>query len=100
MKWQTKHSKLPAKDFETCDFHQDMWYPYIMLGYVLAHIPWNAILNCEPQWSNIATQCDLLLPSTTTRIIIAWKEYLLPKDAIQKQLPSRETVSLALDGWS
>jgi len=31
-KWQTKHSKLADKDFETSEFHQDTWNHYLMLG--------------------------------------------------------------------
>jgi len=42
-KWQTKRFKLAAKDFETSKFHQDTWNCYLMLGFVSAHIPWNAI---------------------------------------------------------
>jgi len=47
LKWQTKRFKLAAKDFETSKFHQDMWNQYLMLGFVSAHIPSNAmsILN-------------------------------------------------------
>jgi len=46
-KWQTKRSKLADKDFETSEFHQDTWNRYLMLGFVSAHIPWNAISNLE-----------------------------------------------------
>jgi hypothetical protein len=38
-KWQTKRSKLPDKDFETSKFHHDTWNRYLMLGFVLAHLP-------------------------------------------------------------
>jgi len=38
-KWQTKHSKLADKDFETSELHQDTWNCYLMLGFVSAHIP-------------------------------------------------------------
>jgi hypothetical protein len=31
---------------------------------------------------------------------ICWREYTLTVDAIKKQLPSRNKVSLALDGWT
>jgi len=33
-KWQTKRSKLAAKDFETSDFHQDTWNRYLRWGFV------------------------------------------------------------------
>jgi len=46
-KWQTKRSKLAAKDFETSEFHQDTWNRYLMSGFVAAHIQWNAISNLE-----------------------------------------------------
>jgi len=42
-KWQTKRSKLPAKDFENSEIPQDTWNDYLMLGYLSTHIPWNAI---------------------------------------------------------
>jgi len=38
-------SKLAAKDFLTAKFHQDTWNHNLMLGFVLAHIPRNAISN-------------------------------------------------------
>jgi len=50
-KWQTRRSKLAAKDFETCEFHQHTWNRYSMLGYVSAHTPWNDISNLELQQS-------------------------------------------------
>jgi len=46
-KWQTKRSKLADKDFETSEFHQDTWNHYLMLGFVSAYIPRNAISNLE-----------------------------------------------------
>jgi len=45
LKWQTKHSKLAAKDFETSEFYQDTGTHYNRLGFVFAHIPCNAISN-------------------------------------------------------
>ena len=99
-KWQTKRSKLAAKDFETSEFHQDMWNHYLMLGFVSAHIPWNAISNLELVWSYKMLLDELLLPSTTTLSNICRREYALGVDAIRKQLLSRNEVSLALDGWT
>ena len=98
-KWQTKHSKLPAKDFETSEIHQDTWNRYLMWGFVSAHIPWTAISNLQLWRSYKALRDDLLLPSATTLINICRREYALTVDAIKKQLPVRNKVSLALDGW-
>jgi chaperone required for assembly of F1-ATPase len=71
-----------------------------MLGFVLPHIPWNAISNLELQWSYKALRDDLLLPSATTLSTICRREYALTVDAIKKQLPVQNKVSLALDGWT
>jgi hypothetical protein len=38
-KWQTKCSKLAAKDFESSGVHQDTWNRYVILEFVSAHIP-------------------------------------------------------------
>jgi len=43
LNWPTQHSKLAAKDFETSEFHHDTWNRYLMLGFVSAHIPRNAL---------------------------------------------------------
>ena len=40
------------------------------------------------------------MPSATTPSNIYRREYALTVDAIKKQLPSRNTVSLALNGWT
>jgi len=71
-----------------------------MLRFVLAHIAWNAISNLELRWSYKALRDDLVLPSATTLGNIGWREYALTVNAIKKQLPLRNTVSLALDGWT
>jgi len=99
-KWQTKRSKQAAKDFETSKFHRDTWNHYLMLGTVSAHIPWNAIPNLELQRSYKALCDDSVLPSFTTLSNICWRAYALTMDAIKKQVPSGNTVSLALDGWT
>jgi len=99
-KWQTKRSKLADKDFETSEFHQDMWNRYLMLGIVSAHIPWNDISNLEIWQSYMALRDDLVLLSTTALSNICRTEYALTVDAIKKQLPLRNQVSLALDGWT
>jgi len=71
-----------------------------MLGFVLAHIPWNAISNLELRRSYKALRDDLLLPSSRTLSNISRRGYALTVDAIKKQLPVGNKVSLALDGWT
>jgi len=71
-----------------------------MLGCVSAHIPWNAISNLELRQSYNALRSELMLPSASTLSNICRREYTLTVDAIKKQLPSRNKVSLALDGWT
>jgi len=99
-KWQTKLSKLAAKDFETSEFHQDTWNRYLRLGFVSARTPWNAISNLELQRSCKALRDDLVIPSATTLSNICRREYALTVDTIERQLPWRNKVSLALDGWT
>jgi len=99
-KWQTKRSKLAVNDFETSQFHQDSWNHYLMLGFISAHIDWNAISNLEPRRSYKALHNDLVLPSATSLTNIYRREYALMVDAIEKQLPSPNNVTLALDGWT
>jgi len=71
-----------------------------MLGCVSAHIPWNAISNLELPQSYNALWSELVLPSASTLSNICRREYTLTVDAIKKQLPSRNKVSLALEGWT
>jgi len=99
-KWQTKRSKLAAKDFKTSKFHQDTWNRCLMLGFVSAYIPWNAIWNLKLWQSYKALQDNLVLPSATTLSNVCWMDYSLTVDAIRKQLPSQNNVCLALDGWT
>jgi len=99
-KWQTKPSKLAAKDIETSEFHQDTWNRYLMLGFVSAHIPWNAIWNLELRWSYKALHDNQVLPSATTLSNIHWRQYAPTVHVIEKQLPSRNRVSLDLNGWT
>jgi len=99
-KWQTKSSKLAAKDFETSEFHHDTWNRYLLLGFIWAHSAWNSISNLELQWSYIALRDDLVLPSTKTISKICRREYAMTVDGIPKQFPSRNRVSLPLDGWT
>jgi len=87
-------------EVETSKFHQDTWNHYLMLGFVSEHIPWNAISNLELRRSYKSLRDDLVLPSATTLSNICWREYALTVDAIKKQLPIRNKVSLALDGWT
>jgi hypothetical protein len=99
-KWQTKRSKLAAKDFETSECLQDTLNRYLMLACVSAPISWNAISTLHLRWSYKALRDDLVLPSATTLRNIWCREYAMRVDAIKKQLPSRNKVSLALDGWT
>jgi len=70
-----------------------------MLGFVSAHIPWNAIWNLDlRQWYK-ALRDNRVLQSDTTLRNICWREYALTLNAIKKQLPSQNEVSLAFD-WS
>jgi len=71
-----------------------------MLGFMSAHIPWNTISNLELRPSYKALCDDLVLPTATTLSNICRRDYALTVDAIKKQLPSRNKVSLALDGWT
>jgi len=98
LKWQTKQSKLADKDFDTSEFHQGTWNRYLMLGFVSAHIPWNAVSTLELRQSYKALRDDLVLPSATTLSNICSREYPLKVDAIREQLPSRNKVSFAWDG--
>ena len=77
-----------------------MWNRYIMSGFLSAHIPWNAIPNLELRRSYNALRDNLVLLSATSLSNICRKEYELTLDAIKKQLPSGNKVSLALDGWT
>jgi hypothetical protein len=99
-KRQTKRSKLADKDFDTSKFHQDTWNGYLMLGFVSAHIAWNTLSNLELQRSYKPLCDDLVLQSATTLSNMCRREYALTVDAIKKQLPSRNKVSLSLDGWT
>jgi len=71
-----------------------------MVGFLLAHIPWNAISNLELRQSLNALHCELLLASPSVLCNICWREYSLVVDAIKKQLPSTNHVTCALDGWT
>jgi len=81
-KWQPKHSKLSAKDFQTSEFHHDTWNRYLMLVFVSVDIPWNAISNLDLQRLFKALRDDLVLPSATTGTNICWRESALTVDAI------------------
>jgi len=99
-KWQTKCSKLAAKEFETSKFHQDICNRYLMLGFVSSPIPCNAKSTLELQMTYEALSDDLVLPSALTLSNICRREYAPTLDAIKNQSPSRKKVSLALDWWT
>jgi hypothetical protein len=69
-----------------------------MLGFVSADIPWNAVSNLELRRSFKALRENLVLPSATTLSNICQMEYALTVDAIRKQLPVQNKVSVASDG--
>jgi len=71
-----------------------------MLGFVSAHIPWNAISNPELWRSYNAWRSDLVFLSTSTLSNICRREYTLTVDANKNQLPSRNKVSEAFDRWT
>ena len=71
-----------------------------MLRFVLAHITRNMILNLYLWRLYNALWSELVLPSASTLRNICWTEYLMTVDAIKKQLPSRNKVSLALVWWT
>jgi len=71
-----------------------------MIGFVSPHIPWNTISNLEPRSSYDALRSELVLPSASTLSTICQREYTLTVDAIKKQLPSTNKVSVGLDGWT
>ena len=96
----TAHSKLAPKHYLTSEFHQDTWNRYCMLGFVSAHIPWNAMSNVELQRSLNTLRGELVLPSTSTLSKICRREYSVTVDAIQKQLPSRNKVRISVDVWT
>jgi hypothetical protein len=71
-----------------------------MLGVVSAQIRRSARSNLEQRLSYKALLDDVVQLSATTLSNIYWREYVLTVDAIKKQLPSQNKVSLALDGWT
>jgi len=100
LKWPTKRSKLAAKDLETSKVHQDMWNRYLMLGFVSSHISRNAISNFELQRSYQESHSKLVVPSATSLSNICQRNYAVTMDATEKQLPSRNKVTLPLDRWT
>jgi hypothetical protein len=71
-----------------------------MLGFLTAHIPWNAIGNLDLRQSYKALRNDLVLLSITTLSNICQSDYALTADAIKKQLPARNKVSSVLNVWT
>jgi len=83
-KWQTKCSKLAAKDIEISELHHYTGNRYLMLAFVLAHIPWNCISNLKFECSDEASHDDQVQPSATTLCNNCWMEYALTVDPIKK----------------
>jgi len=100
LQWQTKHFKLAAKDFETSKFHQDISHRYHMLQFISVCKSWIVIWNVELQLSYTVSGHELVLPSTMTITNICTTEYALTVDAIRKQLPTQNEVTLACAGWT
>jgi hypothetical protein len=71
-----------------------------MLGVVSAHIPWKTMSNLQLRRSYNALQSAILRRSPTTLSNICRREYALTVNAIEKQWPSLNRVSLALNGWT
>jgi len=71
--------------------------PHVGIGF--GCIPWNAISNVELRRSYTVLESGLLLLSATTISNICWRQSSLTVDAIMKQLPSQNQVSLTLDRW-
>jgi len=84
-KWQTKCSKLAAKDYETSEIHQATWNRYLKLRFLLAHIPLNAISSLDLRRSYEELRSVLVLPYTTRVRNMCQREYALTVDAIKKQ---------------
>jgi len=71
-----------------------------MLGFVSAHTPCNTISNLDLWRSYNASWSELELLSASTLSNNRRKEYTVTVDAIEKQLRSRNKVSLAFDAWT
>ena len=71
-----------------------------MLGFVSAHIPWNVISSLELRRTFNALRPELILPCASTLGNLCRREYAPTLNAIKKLLPSKNKVSLALDGWT
>jgi len=98
LKWLRKCSNLAAENVEISEIKQHKWKRNVILGFVLAQIPCNAASNLELRWSCTALQSDLVLPSVIALSNICRREYAMSVDAITKQLPSQNNVSVACDG--
>jgi hypothetical protein len=97
--WLTKHSKQAPKDIQTSNFQQNMWNGYLMLGFVLANIPWNLRSNHSLQWLDKPWQSDQVLLYARNLSNICGREFALTVDAIRKQSTSWNEFSLAWDWW-
>jgi len=96
----TYHSTLEATDVVTAEFHQHTGNHYLILGFVLAHIPCNSISQHVLHHSYNVIRCELALSCARTISNICCTKYSLAVDAIKKQLPARNKVSIALAAWT
>jgi len=95
-----KLSKLAVKDFQTAEIHQGTCYGYLILRFVSAHGPQNAISHLGPRRSYKALRSKFVLPSASMLSNICRWEYTLIVDAFKKKLLSRNKVNVALDRWT
>jgi hypothetical protein len=98
--WQTKCSKLARNDFAISQFQQDTLNGYLVLGCIAALILWNTIWSLKVQSAHSTLWSELILPSATTHGIMCHTEHWRTVDAIMKQLPFCNRVTLCLDRWA
>ena len=77
-----------------------VWNRYLMLAFISAYNPWNTITNLELRRKFNALRFALIPSSATALSNICQREYSLTIDAIKKQLPTKNKVSIVLDGWT
>jgi len=61
-----------------------------MVGFILAHHPWNDISQLKLPQAPTAAPSDFVLPSTMTYRIIRQREYSLTLDALYVAISVRE----------
>ena len=99
LNWQTNLFDVAAMDIETAEYHQDNCNCILMLRFVLADIRLKTISYAAPRCLFNAWQSEIVWHLANTPSNICRREYILPAEAIKKQLLSRNKVSLPLDSW-